>query len=305
MVLEIAAIAFVVAPAHAGDHLQHFGFVAVDSGWHDPLDVTHPLRTNYVDEVAGFTDTNHTVVFDYHDDMRARLAAMRRKRMKALLAVEGVLFDNNPPAPTAADQRVVRPFADYRERWARFVATNRARLTPDYVQTVYVVDEPYGRGLTFDEVKAATDLVASTLPTIPVSIVEAWFALDKTRIPTSVDWVGFDDFIGNPDTDRTYARELNKLKSLLSRPDQRLMIVMWSNWTAQECCARDLRPYVPGDMAQVAKRYYALARREPKAVALIGYLWSGGIDGPQLGARDLPERVTREYARIGRQILRG
>ena len=288
----------------ASSHLKHFGFVVVDSGWHDPLDVnvTDPLRTNYVDEVAGFTDTNHMVIFDYQDDVVSRLRYMRSKRMKALLAVEGVLFNNNPPDPLEADQRLVRPFPDYRERWARFVEINAAALDAEHVQTLYVVDEPYGRELTFEEVRAATDLVAETFPDIPVSIVEAWFALDITQIPTSVDWVGFDDFIGNPHDDPIYADELAKLKSLLSRPDQKLMIIMWSNWTAQECCVRGLQPYLPQDMGQVAQNYYTLALRDPMVVAIIGYLWAGGIDGVQLGARDLPQNVRDDYVRIGKAI---
>jgi hypothetical protein len=289
--------------AGADPHLAHYGFVVVDSGWHDPLDAAHPLRTDYTDELTGFTDTNHLVIFDYQDDVVARLQNMARRQMKALLAVEGVLFDNDPPNPASSDRRGVRPFPDYRERWARFVEINRVALNEAHVQTFYVVDEPYARGLTFDEVRAATDLVAATFPDIPVSVVEAWFALDDLVVPTSVDWIGFDDFVGDPYHDPIFRRELATVHTKLSRSDQQIILVMWANWTPLECCVRGAEPYLPSGMGRVAESYYLLAREDPSVVALVGYLWAGGIDGVQLGARDLPQTVRETYVRIGNEIL--
>ncbi|RMF73297.1 MAG: hypothetical protein D6738_09095 [Acidobacteria bacterium] len=57
-------------------------------------------------------------------------------------------------------------------------------------------------------------------------------------------------------------------------------------------------------MAEVAANYYTLAESDPDVIALIGYLWPGGLDLPvQLGARELPPVVQDEYVSIGRSIL--
>jgi len=38
-------------------------------------------------------------------------------------------------------------------------------------------------------------------------------------------------------------------------------------------------------------------------VALIGYVWPGGVDAPNAqGARELPQSVRDEYERIGKLI---
>ena len=60
----------------------------------------------------------------------------------------------------------------------------------------------------------------------------------------------------------------------------------------------------PGDMAEVALSYFELAANDPEVVALIGYVWPGGLDLPgQVGARGLPENVQNAFRVIGSSVL--
>lgn len=63
----------------------------------------------------------------------------------------------------------------------------------------------------------------------------------------------------------------------------------------------------PADMGAPAASSYRVAASDPDVVALIGYLWPGGIDPAhpgELGARDLPDNVWQIYRQIGRQIIK-
>lgn len=61
---------------------------------------------------------------------------------------------------------------------------------------------------------------------------------------------------------------------------------------------------VPEDMLGVAQSYAALAAREPDVVGVLGYLWPGGLEGPeQLGARELPGDVRAFYERWGAAVV--
>jgi hypothetical protein len=186
------------------------------------------------------------------------------------------------------------------------VRTNRAALDSDHVGTLYIFDEPFNAGIPYHELRDVADLVDQTFPGIPISFVEAWSALDELRVPTSIDWIGFDDYIQEPNTDPVYLEEIETLKARRSRAEQKIIVVMAAFWDPSMAPeVRSLPPsvYPPGRMGEVARNYYKLALAEPDAVALIGYVWPGGLDGPQeLGARDFPAKARAEHVRIGRAI---
>jgi hypothetical protein len=69
---------------------RFFGFVAVDCGYDDPLDTE--ARTEYVDEVSGFTNVAHVCTSGSDDDLTARLSRLEAAGLRAILALEPVLF---------------------------------------------------------------------------------------------------------------------------------------------------------------------------------------------------------------------
>ena len=282
----------------APSRLGSFGFVAVDCRFDDPYDAPQGAR-DYVEEVGAFTNVAHTCVFAPTDDLHERLAKQAAHGMRALLHVESVLFTQvpDPTAPTGLRDALV-PGAQ--ENWQRFVTLNADVLDSAHVASFYLVDEPYLNHLPPADFDAAVAIVAATHPSIPRSFVEAWSALDGMHVPLGIDWLGFDDYqIADPSRDPRYLGSLAKLKAARSRPDQRLMIIMDAQWTPTYPATAGL---LPGDMAQVAERYLDLARSEPDTVALIGYVWPGGLDAGQLGARELPDNVQAVYRRIGKDI---
>lgn len=304
MVLLLVASILAPTPAAAAppDHLAYFGYVAIDCGWHDPYD-PRPLRNTYVEEVASFTNLNHMCIYDYRDRVVSRLQTFVNADMRALLHVQAVFWEYLAPS---RDGRVWKRFPDWRERWATFVGLNQNALDADHVGTLYIFDEPFNAGIPYRELREVSDVVKATFPSIPVSFVEAWSALYELRVPPSVDWIGFDDYIQEPNTDPVYLEQLATLKARRSRADQKVIIVMaafWDPFMALSIRTTPPHAYPPARMGVVARNYYTLGANDPDVVAIIGYVWPGGLDGPQeLGTRDLPAEARAEHRRIGRAI---
>jgi hypothetical protein len=58
-------------------------------------------------------------------------------------------------------------------------------------------------------------------------------------------------------------------------------------------------------MDWIISRYYQLAATDPDVIALVGYVWPGGLDGAeQLGGRGLPMNAQNVFREIGAQIIR-
>ncbi|RMG46573.1 MAG: hypothetical protein D6718_05385 [Acidobacteria bacterium] len=288
--LPIVAL-LAAAPAAAAGHLQHYGFAVVDCGWDDPHDAEP--RTRYTDEVDCFTDTAQLCVYDSSERVAGRIRLMNLAGILPILHVQGVLFETTETG--------VRLRPDYVERWNRFRDLNASALSADRVGAFYLVDEPVLNGLPPGELAAASDLVDADYPEIPGMVIEAADTVGDLVVPPSMDWVGFDEYgIYDPGTDPRYQEHLATLKARRSTPEQRIVMIMDAQWRPEYL----LLGWLPETMAEVAANYHAAAEADPDVVALIGYLWPGGLDLPEhLGARDLPENVLDEYHRIGRSIL--
>lgn len=279
-------------------NLKHFGFALVDVGFDDPLDTSS--KTNYSDEVAGFTNLADVLVASEADDIRNRVRALNALGMKALLHLNDLFFEaNGTSAPSGANYSLR---SNYASRWDRFVALNAAVLDTTAVQVLYIGEEPTWNGISYLELKAATDLIKLRVALVPILIVEAYPAISGLRVPTSVDWVGFDHyFLKDPTRDPTFLAELAAIKSKRSTGDQRVVLIMDSFYS----------PLLHGqfgisesDMGRIAAGYYSLAVAEPDVVAVIGYVWPGGFDGPEAkGARQFSAAVQRVYREMGKRIL--
>jgi hypothetical protein len=299
LLLGLACGTVVAQQAPPSPHLRFFGYAMVDCGVHDSI---APAGTsNYVGEVAAFTNIGQMCVFGPGEDIGARLSLMQSHGMLALLSVQALLFEGAPDAGTGSGMRY-RLRADHQRRWASFVRLNRLNGRAAAIGAFYLADEPAWNGISAADLRQAADLVKATFPATPIMLIEAAPAIGALVVPRSVDLVGFDQYgVAAPDADPAYRAHLAALKARRSRPDQRLVVVMEGQWLP----AYDGPGVDAGLMATVAQRYFALADSDPEVLAMVGYLWPGGLAGPaHLGSRNLPPAVIGEHVRLGKAITR-
>jgi hypothetical protein len=278
------------------EHLEWYGFVGVMCDLDDPLDDVR--KTNYLDEVAGFTNLAHLCPNAL--DVSARLQELRDAGVKAAIDMTSVFFERAPgPSPSgAATHLVLSPKAA--ANWASFRAANAGRLGPDYLAAYYLVDEPVWQGASAGDIEAAAALLDAHAGQVPILIVEAHQVIDRAVFPRTVDWVGFDRYgTRDPRTDPKYQADLAMTRARRTRADQRLVLVLEAQW--YPFYADHGAP--PEYMATVAMNYHAAAKTDLEVVGLVGYLWPGGLSGAgHRGARDLPASVKAAYVEIGRAI---
>ncbi|XLS28645.1 hypothetical protein ACJD0Z_15770 [Flavobacteriaceae bacterium M23B6Z8] len=284
----------------AQSELSYFGFTLVDTYWDDPSDSV--IKTNYIDEVAAFSNIADILVINPQDQLVERLKMMNAQGMKAILHLNEIFFEFSAIGGGGSGFRY-RLRQDYKKRWDDFAGVNDLIENQSLIQILYLGEEPTWNGITFEELKNASDYLKETFPSLPVMLIEAAPAIERLQIPESVDWVGFDHyFLKDPGNDPQYLSELNLLKSKLSTEDQKLVFVMDAHYIPS--VHGDLGGIELQEMKAIALSYYQLARSEPKAIALIGYFWPGGFDDPSaIGARNMPEAIKEAYRNIGRQII--
>lgn len=284
------------APTNA---IQYFGFVAIDCAYDDPTD--SEIKTNYIDEVSNFTNIGHLCIFEPEDDLTNRLNAFDSAGMKALLHIETVLFAHEVDSKLESGFRtLLHPQAE--ARWTVFMDNNRHLLTKNLIAALYVVDEPVWHGLSIESFNQALSIIKNDLPTIPTMAVEAYPVLDQLIVPPQLDWIGFDNYNpADPFRDLDWQNDLEILSAARSNPNQKIVIIASTQWLPSYRRAAGITPQ---DMPSVIESYYQVASTYPDVIAMIGYLWPGGLDHPaQLGARNLPENTKKALQGIGRYIL--
>lgn len=278
----------------SSQHLRHFGFALVDAGFDDPLDAE--VKTNYSDEVASFSTMAHVAVVSPSDPLQARLGQLNGLGMKAVLDVSSLFFVVIPDATTGSGSRLVLR-ADAYQRWQLFLFVNGTVVGTDTTAALYLADEPTWNGLPAADLQSVAGWVQASHPLVPSLVIEASAALDALVVPPEVDWLGFDRYgVLDPGSDPAYLADMATLRARLSSPQQRLVIVMETQWLS----IYGTLGVSPSDMGGVAYNTWFYAENQPDVVALIGYLWPGGFDAPdQLGARELPTSVQDIYQQIG------
>lgn len=276
--------------------MRSFGFVAVGCKFDDPLD--NEVKGDYFDEVAGFTNIAHLCVFDPAEDLSPQLDILAQSGSRAVIDLTALLFEQSSD-PNSGISNSLRP--DAAERWDTFVTKNSSKLDAEHVAAFYPVDEPTWTGVSFAEMEQAAALTKATHPDVPVLLVEAYPALGMLAVPENVDWVGFDRYyILDPATDSTFQADWATLKAARSRPDQKLVWILDTHFTT----GHEVAGLTPDDMLKVAESSTAFATTEPDVVAVLGYLWPGGLEGPQQkGARELPSAVIDFYKSYGTAVL--
>jgi hypothetical protein len=278
------------APAH----LRYFGYYLVDALVDDKTD--NVVKLSYIDEVSYFTNLNQLAIYEYTDSVVDRVNAMNNQSQKPFLSIENAFWYQDGRT-TAPSQHNYTLRADYRARWNTFKANNASVLNASKIGCFYLFDEPVWNGVPFSELNSISQMIKSDFPSIPIMYVEAYKSLNEMQIPTTVDWVGFDQYsIFNPSTNAGYRANLSLLKSKRTN-GQKIFIVADTHWIPEYQSVFGKTTY---DMGPVLQDYYNLAASEPDVIGILGYLWIGGFDG--LGVRNMPQSVIDLNIQLGRGV---
>lgn len=280
----------------APPHLKYFGYAMVDMGWDDPHDIS--TKTNYIEEVDSFSNVAQMGVFNYTDNVIARTHLMTSRCVKPILSIQSIFYhevDSNAPSG-----HHFKLYPNFLERWQSFVKSNLPILQSSQIASFYVADEPLWNGIAYLELDTVCQLIKKDFPTIPIMFIEAYPVLSNLKIPTTVDWVGFDRYaIFDPSKSSLFLNDLKILKSKLSTTSQRIFLVMDDQWLPSYGQAG----FAPDTVRFMIQNYYNLAASDTSIVGLIGYLWAGGLDSPdQLGVRNMPQSVIDKNVEIGSMI---
>ncbi|HNP19855.1 MAG TPA: hypothetical protein PKL31_15560 [Fulvivirga sp.] len=279
-------------------HIKYFGFTLIDTYWDDPTD--NQMKTNYIDEVFGFSNIADILVVNPSDNIVERMAEMNDLQVKSILHLSEVFFELvGTTSPSGAEYGLR---TDFKSRWDEFVLVNNLQVNQAWIQSFYIGEEPTWNGISYSELKSATDYVKQTIPSVPIMIIEAYPIIDQIQIPNSVDWIGFDHyFIKDPKSNVDYLSELDELISKFTNAEQKLVIIMDTHFISS--LHGNYGGIALDEMDEVANSYYELAKSEPKTIAILGYFWPSGFDiTGSIGARNMPQDVKENYIRIGKEI---
>lgn len=239
---ELMVLVSGCTPSHSS-HIKYFGYAA--SG----------------DDLASITATGSFCNFvEVHElgNAAATLAMARANKVKLVWYVEKVLWDGN------------RLFPDYAARWGAWRASNGIDAALGDTLGFYVVDEPTRKGMLPAEVEAATALVKSTYPVMPMIVIESGENLATFVVPSQADWIGFSTYGVDPATDAEYATRYDTLLSKRSRPDQKTIVVLDGWWSQTPHGNNGL---TPDGMATIAQHYSDFATARPDVVAIAVFVW--------------------------------
>ena len=279
-------------------HLQYFGFTIIDTYWDDPTDSN--TKTNYADEIQSFSNLADMLVVTPDDNLVQRVQQFSNLDLKAVFHFNELFFelvDANSPSGANYNLR-----ADYEQRWNQFKNLNESILDTTYMAAFYIGEEPTWNGISFNELNTVAELLKEDKPEIPLLIIEAYPSLTDLRVPEAVDWIGFDRyFIKNPVTDSDFQQNWKTLKSKMSNPDQRIMIIMDTHYI--DWAHGDYGNIALDQMDDVADNYYTLAKADEQVIGILGYFWPNGFDiEGSIGARGMPQSVKTKYEQIGEEI---
>jgi len=285
-------------PANNEKSLKYFGFFMVDCGFNDPND--NEIKTNYIDEVKNFTNIIHISVSDDNDDIRERLKLMDSNKTKAILSIKNIFFVVIPENNNRSGMKYLLR-KDFRKRWKNFIKINELENYINTITAFYIADEPFWNGASYYDLEKVARILKIDFPDTSILLIESCNVLDILSIPENIDWLGFIRFgITDPCTDEKYLEDLKKIKSIKSREDQKIIIIMETQWFPYYPEKYDIKE---NNLDIVAENYYKLAKTDKDIIGIIGYLWPGSYDHPdQKGARNLPETVKAIYKKIGKEI---
>lgn len=279
-------------------HIRYFGFTLIDTYWDDPTD--NIVQTNYIQEVAPFSNVADILVVTPSDNIMERMDLMNRHQVKCIFHLNNLFFEQVGTASPSGVEYALR--IDFAERWDTFVNLNRLQNHQEGIQAFYLGEEPTWNGISYQDLKEASDYIDGQFPDVPILLIEAYPVLDRLRVPNSTDWIGFSHyFLKDPATDPEYQKEWATLRSKRSSDHQRLVVIMDAHYIDE--IHRQVSGILLEDLADVADSYYRLAKSDTSVIAILSYFWPNGFDvNGSIGARGMPLTVREKYWRIGKEI---
>jgi hypothetical protein len=248
-----------------------------------------PALGNHLSEVRGRSNLNVVSVSDYDKYVPEVLDDCAPAGCLLYTGNEFFRGCDKAGAPTCD------LYPDFRERWNRLAEKVRSRMS--FVAGFYLLDEPYHRGASPEEITTAARTIKETFPAAKVMLVEAAYKVDDAMVvPHEVDWVGFDWYC-QPTTE--VERVLRKLESRAAGGQG---IFLFPQATPLRACGAKPGYGTDAELAALQWEYLRLAERHPRVVGLMSFgLWVEDTPVSRLPATiDAHERIAGQILARGR-----
>jgi hypothetical protein len=286
----VLPILFLAGPGFAD--VRNFGYAAIMCGLDDPHD-TQP-KTDYLDEVAAFTNIAQVCVDADASITADRIARAHAADVVPLLYVEPVFFERAEGGATPRDKNGAASL------WQIVRQAILLSGAPADQIIFYLVDEPSLFGLSEADVTRAAMQIRADFPQARLLMIEAYSEAGPPPIPKLIDYWGFDVYgVPDPAAEPRYAAYLDQARAGM-RPGQKLVLVMEAVYYPKVHGKGRAAQAKLGDVADASYRY-AVSRGDVSMI--LAYTWAGGIDSlDERGVRDLPPVVRARHEVIGRAI---
>jgi hypothetical protein len=199
--------------------------------------------------------------------------------------------------PTA---RACHLYPNYAARWQAEAAAVQPYLTK--IAAFYILDEPQWNGATPAEIDTSAKLIKQTFPGIKVMMIEAGPKVTSSlKIPSSVDWAGFDWYC-QPFT--TIKAKLATMLSLVPASSPQRFFLMPDD-APVPACAGIAGHTTDGNIAAIQRASLTLAEQNPRVIGLLNFgFWTSAAWTAKgsTGASELPQTVDADE-RAAAQIL--
>lgn len=266
-------------------HLKYFGFAITDCG------------TNYTNQVDGFVNLIDMCPEDL-SSLQARVTTNTLGNNKVLIHLQGLFIDPIPDSnsPTGVRYELLGNYEALFSEWAE----NNSFLSTETVAAFDFADEPAWNQMNMDDLALVAARIKTSFPTIPLLVVEAPDVIEQLILTDDIDWVGFDRYgTIDPKNDSEYLQRLDLIKSKRTNPEQKLVLIMESQWLDYYSEAG----FEESVLIDMSNSYYQLAKAETDVIALISYLLPSGFDtADQKGYLELLAEVKANIQNIGSEI---
>jgi len=278
-------------------NLTYFGWSLVDTYFDDPTDSEE--KSNYVDEIAPFSNVGDILPSGPNDDIRDRLETFQAHDVEVMLHVWGIFFEEQQEGGELSG-KIWGLNPNYKSDWEEFAELNELHTYQNNLHSFYLGEEPAWNSISEEDFTIAADYLKETFPDVDILMIEAYLALDNMYTPASVDLVGWDHyFVKEPATDEEFLAELTLIENTI-QDHQNIYMVMDAHFLP---LFHRLEGISKKQLAKIALDYYNIANSNDRIEGILGYHWPSGFElDNAIGARGLPEEVSTIHAAIGKQI---
>ena len=268
------------------EHLKYFGFAVTDCGVN---------KLNEIDSFVNLVD----MCLENFDNITARIINNTSGNNVVIVHLQGIFIDNivDANSPTGIQYELLPDYTSRFELWC----SNNIDIPIEKIAAFTIADESVWNRMSMSDLDVIAKMVKTKFPNTPIMVIESSEGLDEFEITTNIDWIGFDKYgILNPNKDNDYINDIQKLKSKITSTNQRIVIVMETQWIP---LYTDLG-YSQSVLKSMSKSYYDYAKRDNDVIALIAYLLPSDFDMVgQKGFFDLDYDVQNMVKEIGLEIV--